>query len=380
MNLRLSAGLAAGLLALAAAPAAAAPATVQLRIEGPTRTLFEGPVTTDVSPFHFTGDATQHQCDATPAAGVGGESPVPVPTRGAALTRAIDGGLAVTGRWFNGLGPSFETIDGESVAYDGTAHAYLVEYKNWKVASKGSCGDPIQNGDDVLYAWADESGTAPLLKLAGPARARPGEQVAVTVVDADGSPVVGATVGGAATDSAGRATLSFADRGDHVLKATKSGAVRSNATHVCVSDGSDGACGTSLPAAAGPPAAAPDRTPPRGALAGIRDHQVFARGRGPRVLRGVVGTDPSGLAAVKLRLTKRVGRHCWYFSRTREVFRGTHCGRGPYFAIGDRADWSYLLPARLGPGRYVLDAVAIDRAGNRQALARGSSRVVFTVR
>jgi hypothetical protein len=33
-----------------------------------------------------------------------------------------------------------------------------------------------------------------------------------------------------------------------------------------------------------------------------------------------------------------------------------------------------------GPGRYVLDAVAIDGAGNRTPLACGSSRVVFAVR
>jgi hypothetical protein len=63
-----------------------------------------------------------------------------------------------------------------------------------------------------------------------------------------------------------------------------------------------------------------------------------------------------------------------------ERFRGTRCGRGPYFAIGDRADWSYLLPRALERGRYVLDAVAIDGAGNRTPLARGTSRVVFTVR
>ena len=51
-----------------------------------------------------------------------------------------------------------------------------------------------------------------------------------------------------------------------------------------------------------------------------------------------------------------------------------------YFAIGDRPDWSYLLPARLGQGRYVLDVIAIDKAGNRDRLARGRSRVVFFVR
>ena len=51
MKLSLTAGMVAGLLSLAAAPALAAPVTVDLRIEGATRTLFEGPVTTDVRQF-----------------------------------------------------------------------------------------------------------------------------------------------------------------------------------------------------------------------------------------------------------------------------------------------------------------------------------------
>ena len=60
--------------------------------------------------------------------------------------------------------------------------------------------------------------------------------------------------------------------------------------------------------------------------------------------------------------------------------RHAGAGAGAYFAIGDRAEWSYLLPARLGEGRYVLDAIAVDGAGNRTPLARGTTRVVFTVR
>ena len=98
--------------------------------------------------------------------------------------------------------------------------------------------------------------------------------------------------------------------------------------------------------------------------------------RGPRELRGKF----SDAAVVKLRLTKRLGKRCWYFSGRSERFVGTHCGKGAYFGIGARADWSYLLPSRLTRGRYVLDAIAIDAAGNRTPLARGTTRVVFTVR
>ena len=73
-------------------------------------------------------------------------------------------------------------------------------------------------------------------------------------------------------------------------------------------------------------------------------------------------------------------RHRVELRLERNPFRRTRCGTEKYFAIGDRADWSYLLPQRLGKGRYVLDAVAIDGAGNRTPLARGTTRVVFTVR
>src|SRR5919199_1548220 len=84
------AGLALAVLALLvpASVAAAAPVTVNLRIEGPTSTVFEGPVTTDVRPFQFTtgADTAPHECDATAAAN--GTSPTPVPTRGAAVAAA----------------------------------------------------------------------------------------------------------------------------------------------------------------------------------------------------------------------------------------------------------------------------------------------------
>jgi hypothetical protein len=83
---------------------------------------------------------------------------------------------------------------------------------------------------------------------------------------------------------------------------------------------------------------------------------------------------------VKLSLTRSRGGRCQIYSPTRERFRRSRCGRRINFSIGDRPDWSYLLPRRLKRGRYVLDAVAIDKSGNRDRLARGRSRVVFFVR
>jgi hypothetical protein len=131
--------------------------------------------------------------------------------------------------------------------------------------------------------------------------------------------------------------------------------------------------------AVGAPVVVPDHSAPLARLLGISDKQIFAKGKGPRTIRATA-PDASGLAAVKLRLTTRVHGRCFYFSGRRTKFERTRCGRRFFFKVGEQQDVSYLLPKRLGPGRYVLDLAAVDRAGNRTALARGTTRVVFTVR
>ena len=88
-----------------------------------------------------------------------------------------------------------------------------------------------------------------------------------------------------------------------------------------------------------------------------------------------MAADPSGLLAVKLRLTRRVGKKCSYFSGSRERFRPMRCGRGSFFRIGDRADWSYLLPKRLGARALRARGKAIDGAFNRGAVTRVRFRV-----
>jgi hypothetical protein len=359
MKLGLCTGLIAGLIAIAAPPATAAPVTVNLRIEGPSKTLFEGPVTTDARPFHFSGDI-DHEC---------GE---PAVTRGAVVTAASDAAPFTTkGTWFDAFGsPSFSEIAGENVDFNGATNRYLVEYLNGTPSQVGSCDETVAPGDSVLYAYG--TGSEPLLALGGPEKVKPGERATLTVT-AGRTAVAGATVDGAQTGADGTVTVGPLTRGDHVYKAIKDGSIRSNAVHVCATDGGDGACGSPTTGPMLAPAAR-DRTPPTARLTGFKDHAVLLRG--PRELRGTF----SDAAVVKLRLTKRLGKRCWYFSGRSERFVGTRCGRGAYFKIGDRADWSYLLPSRLTRGRYVLDAIAIDAAGNRTPLARGTTRVVFTVR
>jgi hypothetical protein len=198
----------------------------------------------------------------------------------------------------------------------------------------------------------------------------------VRVTDAaTGAAVAGATVGDRVTGPDGTATIGpFTRRGEQDLKASKPDTVRSNRLQVCVSDGSDGFCNNAAAAPGGAGPAARDTTAPASAIR-LRDGAVFSRRRAPRLLRGSVTADPSGLHSVKLRLTRRVGRKCSYFSGRRERFVRMRCGRGSFLKIGDRADWSYLLPKRLGHGRYVLEAKAIDGAFNRGAPARVRFRV-----
>ncbi len=369
MKHRSAAGLAGLVLALLlTAPAVAAPVTVDLRIEGANATLFEGKVTTDVRGFRFSGDPVEHVCDGT--AVNSGPSQTPVPTRGAALAEAAERTpFAIAGTWNAQFGaPSFSTVLGENVEYDPGTDRFLAEIKDGEGSDFGACGDPIQTGQEVVFAYARFGDR--VLKLSGPATAQPGAQVSVRVTDAgNGNAVAGASVAGVTTDADGRANVGPFAAGGQSLQATKAGTVRSNHLRLCVTNGSDGACGS-------PQLSPPDTTAPAASILGIRDGQRFTRRRAPRELSGKVSEDASGLWAVKIRLTRRLDGRCWYFSGSREQFLKRTCGKQHAFKVGDRAEWSYLLPARLPRGRYVLSTYAIDNAFNHGE----ESRVVFRVR
>lgn len=392
MNPRTLAGAIAGTVALAAPTVAvAAPVTVDLRVEGPTRTLIEQKVTVDVRKFKFSNSPQTYECDGTSS--TGGSSPTPAPVRNGALAEAAErGGLELTGS-FGQFGATFERINGEGVAFNPDTNEFLGEYENGAFAQVGGCADTIVDGDDVLYAYG--TGSEQLLELAGPATVKPGEAATFTVTDqAGGAAVASASVGGATTGSDGRArTAALTQRGPQTFKATKSGTIRSNAVTVCVTDGADGFCGTTKP---GQPAAAPAPAPGPapmlpvldtfaafGKIGSIREGRRFARGRGPRTLAGTVDLEASGLRDVRVRLSRKSGRTCSYFDATRERFVTTRrCGirNARTFSVGANARFSYLLPSALPAGRYVLDVVVLDRAKNQTlTYQRGRNRVVFTV-
>jgi hypothetical protein len=294
-------------------------------------------------------------------------------------------------------------------------------YVNGKFVNGDSCSSTLHDGDKVLWFWSDayaSEGYDEPVFLDAPASAVPGTPFTVSVQEAhtdfpppsyEGtttlSPSEGATVSGGAaavtTGADGKAAVTVAG-GPYTLVATKGNRAPARVAG-CATNGHDGFCGTTkddtsaaqsapVPTVAAPPCqttgddgrcGSPDKRAAYGSIASVAEQQHFAHGKGPRELTGHVADEPSGIADVRLRLTRTNRGRCSTYDAKREVFKAMKkCGaaRGSWFSVGTSSDWRYLLPEKLGPGRYVLDVLVIDKAGNRDAqLARGRNRVVFFV-
>ncbi len=366
------------------AAASAAPVSLTLRIEGATRTLFEGPVTTDARQVDGHDGTGTHTCDGTNNTAF----PTPGPTVGTAMADEADrGALSWEATWSAPYQEFFlNTIDGETPDFSMTS-TYWGLYQGGASASTGMCEVRPAAGGEIL--WAVTTGSEPILHLTGPSTVAAGQSAAFSVSDESApppSPIAGATVDGASTNAGGQATLSFASAGTYTVKAIRSGAVRSNALVVCVHAGNDGTCGTvapngtstpapGQPVASGAPASAagpqrPLRSPAAGRTS-IRPGARFSAGHAPRLLSGTVAEDGGNLRTVELRLQRRQGGRCQFFSVTLGRLRRATCGRGWLFRVGSRPQWSYLLPDSLPVGRYELDVVPYDASG-----ARGVPRTV----
>jgi hypothetical protein len=363
------AGLVAGVALLIAAPGALA-ADVNVRVEGTPDTLVpRTTVTTQAGMFSKDGNPA-HTCSLSSAGG--------------ALERAT--ATDWSGRWASFGDYEVQTIKGERHASDASdpSGTYWSFWVNYRPASAGVCGTPVQMGDDILFfpscfAPGGCAEPTPLRIASIPQLAQPGQPFAVRVVEiavtydanfnalTSEQPASGASVSaGGRTFTAGAdgvAQVTVDARGPAGVRASKPGHVRTATENVCVD------CGPVFT----PPAR--DTDAPAATVASVRNRAVYSRRRAPRLLRGSVTADPSGLHSVKIKLTRRVGKRCTYFSGRRERFVKMRCGRGSFLRIGDRADWSYLLPKRLGHGSYVLEVKAIDGAFNRGTPARVRFRV-----
>jgi len=349
---------------LTCAGAQAAPVTVNLRVEGSSSTIYEAPVTTDGKQID-KGDGP-HPCDGTN----GGVNPEPGPTMTSALDDApIPGGWG--GAW-SGAFPDFSVERIGSEAQDPPNLKYWAYALNYKFPDLGGCQQRVGAGDDLLFAF--DSYGKPLLKLGGPARVAVGETAILSVTDGTtGQPAAGASVTGlpGSTDADGRLGVAFGDPGFKSLKAERAGSIRSNALRICVEQRGSGTCSGVVDVR--------DSAAPVASISGPRNGRTYRRG--PRLLKGTVGDDPSGVREVKIALRRHVrGRSCQWWSGRRERFVGTHCRKVFFFSIGSNRNWSYLLPRALPAGRYVLDVKAFDGRRNRdEKFVGGKNRVEFKV-
>jgi hypothetical protein len=372
---KIAPGVLAGLLASAvlAAPALGAPANVTVRVEGEGQTLVpRTAVKTTTAPV--AADAgSGRSCKGTGAMG--------------AVHQATAGDYA--GQWSD-PGYLLTTIKGE-YHYDpfpADPARYWAFWVNYQHMDVGLC-DPnfeLQEGDDVIilvdcYSANQACESAQPLRLSGLApTVAPGQPVTVKVDEylledpnafpsvTTSRPSAGATItaaGQTATTAAdGTATLTFSTAGPVSLDVSKANRVRTAAL-TCVTNGHDGNCGSQLPPTAVLGTENPDdKTAPVASFSGLKNGSVFSRKRAPRRLKGSVTPDPSGLRSVRLSIVRKHKGRCSAFDGATERFKPHRCGGRRSFRIGDRAEWSYLLPRKLPVGRYTIAVAAIDKLGN----------------
>lgn len=199
------------------AGATAAPTAVNLRIEGTSGTVFDGPVTTDGKQITTSSGGT-HKCDGTN----GGANPTPGPTPTTALDDASKtGAYTWDGRFFG----SFDDYLVERIGSE--VNGGPPNYPSWGVflngiaTQAGGCQVRIGAGDEVLWAY-DAFSKAGVSKLTGPEAVATGQPAQVKVTDGTtNAPLSGASVGSATTDPNGFATLTFDRPGVYRLKAEK---------------------------------------------------------------------------------------------------------------------------------------------------------------
>ncbi|HEV3323288.1 MAG TPA: hypothetical protein VG147_13985 [Solirubrobacteraceae bacterium] len=322
--------------------------------------------------------------------------------------------LATKGDWEGEWDSKFSdyeltSIDGHSYPF-GEGLPYWSFWLNNKEATVGICEAELEPGDQVLFfpSCFSETGACPaapdVLGIEAPLTAEVNKPFAVTVnrYNAEGkrSPAAGVTVEGggssAETNFEGHATLTFPGDETYTLSAIGASEEKPKSVPgealVCAHEGDDGECGT--PRSPGSSALVSGSTgsvvaesaPYTGPYAvvadvsGITEGHVYPRAKAPRVLTGTVSAHAS-VTSISLRLRRSYRGRCWAYNGARERFEHVRCGQGGFFGVASGGDsFSYLLPSRLPPGRYVLDIAATDSAGNSAPLDRGSSRIVFYVK
>ena len=165
------------LLSLAApAGASALPVTVNVRVEGATRTIFDGPVVTDGHNLNPPASGGAHPCDGTN----NGAFPAAGPTATAALDDAARaGGFSWDGSWDTNFSDFLVNRVGPESA---TTTQFWGHFVNGKEATAGGCQTRLKAGDETVWAFDAFSKTA-ILRLQVPTTASIGTPVSFRVTD-----------------------------------------------------------------------------------------------------------------------------------------------------------------------------------------------------
>jgi hypothetical protein len=396
------AGAVVSLVLALSASALAAPVTVKLRVEGSTKTLFEGEVTTQAETFETTSSNGPHPCNyaengrsETELEDENGGNMSGTPTT-ALRDAALANGLAFNAEWYGSGAENNENPGDFFVTQVGSdVNETSSPYDSWgyavddTTAPVGGCQIALSPGSEVLWAY-NYFNLKHLLSLSGPSSVTVGAPFTVHVTDGQtGEPISGAAIGqlvsgvtntsssSPTTNASGNATVTLSQTGSVTLKATQAESVRSNGLAVNVVPASACACGGPAPVAP-PVAPVADVTK----VMGVKNGHVYSRRSAPRLLAGVVEVPSGGtLRQVRISLQRRYRGRCFDFSGSRERFvRAKKCGSLTFFSVGGSESFSYLLPASLPKGSYVYDIEAIDSAGQPTKLVSGVSHVVFQVK
>jgi hypothetical protein len=138
----------------------AAPTQVNVRIEGRTKTLFEGPILTEGHGIEASSDAQERSCN-----GINPNDPenvTPGPTATAASVDAMSLiGETFDGRWYPGYDDYFITRLGPDTEAEGMSWGVLVNNAYTRV---GGCQLELSAGDEVLWVY-NAFQSRPLLAL-----------------------------------------------------------------------------------------------------------------------------------------------------------------------------------------------------------------------
>jgi hypothetical protein len=425
------------LACLVVAPAAASADSISLRIEAKSGTLF--PETSLVLPTSPVKPANAPDGQTCAAGSVI-----------SAVDAATNGDWS--GTWPDQTGSSLDRIKTATATLPGRKWLVLV---NGTLINDSPCNAVLHDRDNVIIYPACLTATTNCftkgpLELWGPATAGPGAPIIMQVwetnvtLDPQGNgtairaPSASATVSGpdgwTASDGyyeIGRAVLAVAEKGPAAIYASK-GSYVPDRLDVCVTDGADGYCGTSLP----PPVPfdpyafckttgndgycnSPDHVAPLGRIGTPPDGLVYPKTQRPQKVSGTVDFDPSQTDHVDLKLMRKttitvnkvVKRKVWVkkkvhgkvvrkrVTRRRTVrvkkaacfgwnvatstwkeLKSCDVTTAPKFTADGAEVWSYSFLNALPAGRFTLQALAQDGAGNVDATPElGRNAVSFTV-